>query len=122
MEGFGSVYQHRQLRVPPNVDESLIDVRLEYLCGFEDDESNKLEDRCCAGVVPRISDDENPWVRKGKTRACYKEGEATEIFWDAIPEAKLKACLSIKPLDPRKWTKDIEGARRRDLGEYNYGV
>ena len=122
MEGYGSVYQHRQSRVPPNVDESLIGVRIEYLCGFEDEEGNTLDNRWCAGVVRRISDEENPWVRKGKTRACYKEGEAAEIFWDAIPEAKLKACLSIEPLNPRKWNKDVEGAWRRDLGNYDYGV
>ena len=121
-EGLKSVYHYRQDRTAPKVDESLIGTRIEYLCGFEDDDGNSVGNRWCAGVVNRISDDENPWVRKGKTRACYKAGEAAEIYWDEIPEAKMKACLSIEPLDPKKWNKDCEEAWRKDLGDYNYGL
>ena len=122
MEGLKSVYHYRQDRTAPKVYESLIDTRIEYLCGFEDNEGNKLDNQWCSGVVRRISDEVNPWVRKGKVRACYKAGEAAEIYWDEIPEANIKACVSIDPLDPKKWNKDCEDAWRKDLGDYDYGI
>ena len=39
----------------------------------------------CSGVVKRISDDENPWVKAGKTRACYKAGEAAKYIGMRYP-------------------------------------
>ena len=100
----------------------MIGVRIEYLCSFEDENKKNVGQMWCSGVVKRISDDENPWVKAGKTRACYKAGEAAEVYWDAIPDANMKAGLGIVPLNPKKWNKDCEEAWRKDLGDYDYGV
>jgi hypothetical protein len=122
LDGHTSVYSRLQSKDPPKVDESLIGVRIEYLCSFEDDGKIDIGQRWCTGVVRRISDDENPWVKQGKTRACYKAGEAAEVYWEAVPDANLKAGLDIVPLNPRKWNKDCEEAWRKDLGDYDYGL
>ena len=76
----------------------------------------------CTGIVRRISDEENPWIRSGATRACYKAGESVEVNWDAIPDADVVACVGIVALNPRKWNKEVEEAWRKDLGDYDYGV
>ena len=48
--------------------------------------------------------------KAGKTRVCYKAGEAVEVSWDAIPDANMKLCVSIVELNSRKWNKDVEEA------------
>ena len=99
------------------VDESLIEVRIEYMCSFQDKLGKDLGQRWCTGIVRRISDEENPRIRAGATRrACYKAGEAVEANWDAIPDADMLACVGIVALNPRKWNKDAEEAWRKDYG------
>ena len=61
-------------------------------------------------------------VKQSKTRTCYKAGEAAEVYWEAVPDANLKAGLDIVPLNPRKWNKDCEEAWQKDLGDYDYGL
>ena len=121
-EGQTSVYQRLQPKEPLKVDESLIGVRIEYLCSFQDKLGKDVGQRWCTGIVRRISDEENPWIKAGATRACYKSGEAVEVNWDAIPDADMVACVGIVALNPRKWNKDVEEAWRKDLGNYDYGV
>ena len=48
---------------------------------------------------------------------------SAEVNWDAIPDADMVvACVGIISLNPRKWNKDAEEARRKDLGDYDYGI
>ena len=47
----------------------------------------------CTGIVRRISDEENPWIRSGATIACYKAGESVEVNWDAIPDVDMVASM-----------------------------
>ena len=112
-------------RVPsamsPAVDETLLGKRIEFLSEFDmDEEGTEKEPRWCSGVVERICD--GTWVIPGKVRKCWKEGEAVEVFWDAIPDADMPACRDNVALNPNKWNKDVIDAWRMDLGEYNYGV
>ena len=58
----------------------------------------------------------------GRGRKCYEKGAAAEIFWDAIPDADMKACRTIAPFNPNLWNKEVDGAWRRDLGDYDYGL
>ena len=37
------------------------------------------------GTVERVSD--GTWLIPGSSTKCYKEGEAAELYWDAVPEA-----------------------------------
>ena len=36
-------------------------------------------------AVERVSD--STWLMPGARTKCYKEGEAVEVYWDAVPEA-----------------------------------
>ena len=72
------------------------------------------------GVVERICD--GTWKILGRARKCWKYGEAAELLWDAIPDADMPACRDKVALDARKWNKDVAGAWRMDLGDYNYGM
>lgn len=121
LEGFTSVHSKRQKRDAPAVDETLLGKRIEFLSEFDmDEEGTEKEPRWCSGVVERICD--GTWVIPGKVRKCWKEGEAVEVFWDAIPDADMPACRDKVALNPNKWNKDVIDAWRMDLGEYNYGV
>ena len=103
------------------MSEDLIGKRVEYLAEFDmDDSGTEKEPRWCSGVVERICD--GTWVIPGRMRKCWKENEAVEVFWDAVPEADAPACRAQVALDPNKWNKDGIGAWRMDLGDYNYGV
>ena len=120
-EGLTSVHSKRQKRDAPAVDETLLGKRIEFLSEFDmDEEGTEKEPRWCSGVVERICD--GTWVIPGKARKCWKEGEAVEVFWDAIPDADMPACRDKVALNPNKWNKDVIDAWRMDLGEYNYGV
>ena len=41
------------------------------------------------------------WIKSGKRIQYYKEGEAAEVFWDAIPECNMEASRSIEPFHSR---------------------
>ena len=123
--GIGSVHQARQQPLAPNVDDSLIGERIEFLSEFETEVgAGEKYMRWCSGVVMRICD--GTWVKPGTYRARYKVGEAAEVLWDAIDEGKgnlqMPECRTQEPLDPRKWNKDVHGSWRRDLGDFNYGI
>ena len=38
-----------------------------------------------SGKFERVSD--GNWLMPGASTKCYKEGETTEVYWDAAPEA-----------------------------------
>lgn len=120
-EGYGSLYSKRQKKDAPAIDKTLIGKQIEHLSEFDmDEEGTEKEPRWCSGVVERICD--GTWVIPGKCRKCWKEGEAVEVFFDAIPNADTPACREKVALNQNKWNKDVIGAWRMDLGEYNYGV
>lgn len=120
-EGFSSIHSKRQKKNAPAVDETLIGKRIEVLISFDiNKESAETAQRWCCGAVERICD--GTWVIPGRARKCWKEGEAVEVFWDAIPDADMPACRDRVALNPNKWNKDDIDAWRMDLGEYNYGV
>ena len=52
--------------------------------------------RWCSGIVEIVCD--GTWIKPGKKRQCYKEGEAAK-FWDEIPECNLEASRSIDPFN-----------------------
>ncbi len=124
--GITSVYQRKQNPNAPIVDETLIGERIEFLTLFDiDDDGDETELRWCAGVVERVSD--GSWViptKSGRGRKCYDVGAAAEILWDAITDAgmNMKACRTIVPLKANKWNKNVEEARRKDIGDHNYGI
>ena len=93
---------------PPKVDESFLGSRIESLSEFElDDENEEVPNkdlRWCSGIVERVCD--GTWIKAGNRRQCYKEGEATEVFWDAIPECNMEASRSIEPFHSRLWNKN----------------
>ena len=78
---------------PPKVDEYLLGTRIEYLSKFQLDDENQeggnKDLRWCSGIVEIVCD--GTWIKAGKRRQCYKEGEAAEVFWDAIPECNVEA-------------------------------
>ena len=46
------------------------------------------------------------WIKAGKSRQCYKEGEAAEVFWDAIPEYNIETSRSIEAFHSRLWNEN----------------
>ena len=122
-EGYGSVYSIRQQKNALPVDETLTRKRIEVVISFDlNPEGTVTAERWCSGVVERICD--GTWIIPGRARKCWKEGEAVEVFWDAIEDTEppMPACRSMVALNPNKWNKDGIDAWRMDLGEYNYGV
>ena len=122
-EGFSSIHSKRQKKNAPAVDETLIGKRIEVLISFDlNPEGTEKTERWCSGAVERIC--AGTGVIPGRARKCWKEGEAVEVFWDAIPDVEppIPACRDKVGLNPNKWNKDDIDAWRMDLGEYNYGV
>ena len=77
----------------------------------------------CGGVIERVRD--GTWVKpskSGRGKKYYDVREAAEVMWDVIEEIDAPRCKSIEPLDPRKWNKDNDGARRKDFGNFDYGL
>ena len=62
------------------------------------------------------------WIKAGKRRQFYKEGEAAEVFWDAIPECNMEALRSIEQFHSRLWNKNKNQAWRMHLGDISYGL
>ena len=122
-KGIGSIHEKMQQQVPLVVDDSLVGTRIEYLSEFDiedpDQESTKILE-WCGGVVERICD--GTWLIPGARTKCYKEGEAAEILWDAIPIADIPPSRSIERLDPKKWSTNVIGAWRKDFGDISYGL
>ena len=58
----------------------------------------------------------------GESNKCYKEGEAEEVYWDAVPEANYPPGRTTEKFDQKLRNKDKVGARRRDNGEVDYGI
>ena len=82
------MYQLLQNIDPLKVDKSFIVSRIESLSEFrlynEREVGVNKDLRWCSGIVEIVCD--GTWIKAGKRRQCYKEGEAAEVFWDAIPE------------------------------------
>ena len=55
----------------------------------------------CSGILERVCD--RTWIKAGKRRQCYKEVEAAELFWGAIPECNMEASRFIEPFQSRLW-------------------
>ena len=58
----------------------------------------------------------------GEMTKCYKEGEATEVYWDTVPEANYPPGKPTEKFDQKLWNKDKVGSWRRDHGEVDYGI
>ena len=124
-KGIGSVLERMQQKITLVIDESLAGTRIEYVYEFDNDIDDKGDTKVlewCGGIVERICD--GTWIIPGARTKCYKEGEAAEIFWDAIICAGIPQPQSrtIERLDPRKWNKHVVGAWRRDFGDISYGM
>ena len=76
--------------------------------------------RWCSGVVVKVCD--RTLINPGKRRQCYKEREAVEVFWGAIPEYNMEASRSIEPFNSRLWNKNYNQAWRMDLFDIRYGL
>ena len=84
-EGFSSIHSKRQKKNSPAVDETLIGKRIEVLISFDiNKESAETAQRWCCGAVERICD--GTWVIPGRAMKYWKEDEAVEVFWDAMPD------------------------------------
>ena len=56
------------------------------------------------------------WINPGKMYTqCYKEGEAAEVFWYAIPECNMEASRSIDPFNSSLLNKNENRAWRMDI-------
>ena len=53
----------------------------------------------CSGIVEIVCN--GTWIKPGNRRRCYKEVEAAEVFWGAIPECNIEASRSIEPFNSR---------------------
>ena len=56
------------------------------------------------GKVERLSD--GTWLMTGASTKCYKEGEAPEVYWDAVPEANCPPGRTLENFDQKLWNKD----------------
>ena len=119
--GFGSVHLSMQLPYPPDPD-SLAGQRITVLVSVDLDDAGAETDLIWMnGVVLKISD--RTWLLNERSRSrCHPVGEAAEISWDAVPEINYVAGTSIRPLIPKLWNKDKEGAWCKDLGVTDYGI
>ena len=73
------------------------------------------------GKVRRVSDS-NCLVGANARTNCFKEGEAAEVLWDAVPEVNCPAGKSIAEFKPNLWNKDKLGAWCKYLGKIDYGI
>ena len=76
--------------------------------------------RWCSGIVEILCD--GTCINTGKRRQCYKEVEAADVFWDAIPECNMEALRYIEPFNSRSWNKNESSAWIMDLGDISYGL
>ena len=44
------------------------------------------------------------------------------VDWGALHDADFPGGQFIERIDKRKWNKECDGAWRRDLGDFNYGL
>ena len=72
----------------------------------------------CRVIAERVCD--GTWKNPGKRGECYKEGEAAEVFWGAIPECNMEASRSIEPFNSRLWNKNGNRSWIMDLGNIIY--
>ena len=72
------------------------------------------------GTVERVSD--GTWLMPGASTKFYKKGEATEVYWDAVPEANYPPGRKKEKPDQKLWNKDKVVAWRRDHCEVDYGI
>ena len=72
------------------------------------------------GTVERVS--YGSWLMPGARTKCYKEGEAAELYWYAVPESNYPPGRTIEKFDQKLWNKDKVGAWRRDHVKVYYGI
>ena len=123
-KGETSMHSRMQEKNAPKLDHTFIGKRIEYLSEFDLNDAGTDTDVCwCGGVIKEICD--GTWIiptKSGRGKKCYKEGEAADIYWDAVESAGFEAGRAIVELNPRKWNKEEVGGWRKDLGDINYGV
>ena len=104
-----------------NIDDLFIGTRIKYLYEFDlFREGNMKKLRWRGSVVENIRD--GTWVNPGKLRQCYKENEASFVFWGAVTEAAYPELRSIEPFDEKKWNKNCDSSRRKELSALDYGL
>ena len=82
-EGFVSVHASMQHPNAPKL-ESLIGMRIEYLSSIDTEKAvSETYVLWMGGTVERVN--EGTWLMARARKKCYKEGEAAEVYWDAVP-------------------------------------
>jgi hypothetical protein len=115
MAGFGDIHSEMQPTSMPNVDASLVGVRLDVCFRYDLDEGGH-ELRWCQGEVTLVSDGSNLPI-PNKRNAKYKAGEAVAIRWDANEECNELPSETVQKLPKSKWNpkKHCEGGWRLDV-------
>ena len=119
-EEFGSVHTSMQQPNAPKL-ESLIVMRIEYLSSLDMGKAG-LETNVLwmGGKVENLSD--GTWLIPGARTKFHKEGEATEVYWDVLPEATYPPVRTTEKFDQKLWNKDKVVAWRRNHGKVDYGI
>ena len=119
-EGFVSVHASMQHPNAPKL-ESLIGMIIKYLSSIDMDkavsETNVL---WMGGTVERVSD--GTWLMPVERNKCYKEGEAAEVYWDAVSGANYPPDIMTEKSDQKLLNKYKVRACKRDHGEVDYGM
>ena len=84
-EGFGNVHASMHWPDAPKL-ESLIGIKIEYFSSSDMDKAGSETNVLWMGGTVEILSD-GTWLMPGARKKCYKEGEAEEVYWDAVPEA-----------------------------------
>ena len=82
-EGFRSLHASMQQPDSPKL-ESLIGMRIKYLSSIDMEKAGSETNVLWMGVmVERVSD--GIWLMPVAGTKCYKEGQATEVYWYRLP-------------------------------------
>ena len=106
---------------PPDL-ELIVGERISSLCSIDMDTAGKVKELIWMnGKVMRFI--EGTWLVGVNSRTnCFKEGEAAEVLWDAVPEVNYPDGKSIAEFKPNLWNNDKLVAWYKDLGKIYYGI
>ena len=101
--------------------ESIIGMRIEYLSIIDMDKAVSETNVLWMGGTVEIVSDGTLLMPESSTK-CYKEGEAAEVYWDAVPESNYSPGRTTETFYQKLWNKDKVGSWRRDNGKVDYGI